>query len=393
MKKAHFHAYGLIGEADPLFKVFTGETDPVISSQRVVEFLSANQDAEEIVVHINSRGGSVDEGFAIHDLFSTSGKKITTIVEGQAYSIASVVALCGTVRQITENSKIGIHNPWIDPTIIAGLEADELLKMGNDMKREENRIIDFYVSKTAGERTVIAEMMKKDTAMDAAKSLELKFVTEIVKPEPVKALAYYNYKSKTEDIMNKDLKAFSDKMTGMFNTVLTAINKKAKPTDDAQAADTDAAATEVETQSAKHTTNDGKTINVDGPLEVGSMVTDEAGNPTPDASYTFEDGTVITTDADSKISKVTPPAAAATDDATADAATKAENVDLKKQLKDQAEVQKQMLAQMEKIMKAVQSKHVHVTGQNTVGVRGEGSSKGTSLREMRRKEKEAAAKK
>lgn len=226
MKKVHFYAYGRIGEADPLFKVFTGEDDPVISSQKVVDFLSSNQDADEIIVHINSRGGSVDEGFAIHDLLQTSGKKITTVVEGQAYSIASVVALSGSVRQITENSKIGIHNPWIDPTIIAGLEADELLKMGNDMKREENRIAEFYSKVTGVDMSSISEMMAEDTAMNADKALELKFVTEIIKP--VKALAYMNFKSEKENTMSKEIKTLGQKVDALADSIMNFLSGKTK---------------------------------------------------------------------------------------------------------------------------------------------------------------------
>lgn len=220
MKIAHFNAYGTIGENDPYFKVFTGESDPVISSQKVTDFLNANADADEIIVHINSRGGSVDEGFAIHDLLVNSGKKITTRVEGQASSIASVVLMAGSVRQITENSTVMIHNPWINPTIMAGLEADEIIKIGNDMKQAETRILDFYVNSTGGTKDQIESFMKEETTFNADTAVELKFATEILKP--VKALAFMNFKPNNETMKNlkelfAPLNAKIDELTGKLN--------------------------------------------------------------------------------------------------------------------------------------------------------------------------------
>lgn len=282
MKQAHFYAYGVIGENDPLFKVFTGEADPIISSQKVVDFLSQNGDADEIIVHINSRGGSVDEGFAIHDLFANSGKKITTRVEGQASSIASVIFLAGSVRQVTENSSVMIHNPWIDPTLISGLEADDLEKMTADMRHEENRILDFYVAKTGADRDQIKEFMKAETKFDPAKALELKFATEILKP--IQAFAYKRNNNKNNDsVMNAILK----KMDEVYNYV----TGKTKVLN-------------IEATAEAFKTAQGATINIDGGVKIGASVSDAEGKPTPNASYTLENGTAISTDADSKISNV-----------------------------------------------------------------------------------------
>lgn len=211
VKIAHFYAYGTIGENDPYFKVFTGEEDPVISSKKVSDFLNANSDADEIIVHINSRGGSVDEGFAIHDLLTNSGKKVTTRVEGQASSIASVVLLAGSVRQITENSNVMVHNPWMDLTLIGGLEADEMIRVGNQMKEAETKILDFYVTKTGADKEQIANFMKEETTFNAATAIELKFATEIL--QPVKALAFMNFKKEnpnTENTMSKIKEMFAE---------------------------------------------------------------------------------------------------------------------------------------------------------------------------------------
>lgn len=290
-KIAHFYCYGIIGEADPMFQAFTGQPDPIISAAKVAEFLnSIDKGVDEIIIHLNSRGGSVYEGFAIHDLFSTSGKKITTIAEGLVASIATVVFLAGSQRKITENSQLMIHNPWIDPMLISGLTADEIQQMADNMKVEENRIVDFYASKTKVEKSTLSEMMKEETFISSDKALELKFATEIV--TPVKAFATLKLKqhlNTNNDHMNKLFSSIEKKIDAIMN-FQTGKSKT------------------IDIKASAKTTTDGKTINIEGDVAVGSMVTDDSGNPTPNASYTLEDGTVIKTDADSKISEVTPSA-------------------------------------------------------------------------------------
>ena len=60
---------------------------------------------------LNSMGGDVFEGYAIHDILKASGKKITTQAEGLVASIATVIYLAGDIRLITENSEVDGTQP------------------------------------------------------------------------------------------------------------------------------------------------------------------------------------------------------------------------------------------------------------------------------------------
>ena len=46
------------------------------SAKDLQQSLEDNKDAEELIVSINSGGGSCDEGFAIYNLLTNSGKKM-----------------------------------------------------------------------------------------------------------------------------------------------------------------------------------------------------------------------------------------------------------------------------------------------------------------------------
>lgn len=215
MKTAVLKIYSDIGSSRP--DIFMeGESEPV-SAKLVSDFLDDNKDADEIVVRINSPGGDVQEGWAIHDLLVNSGKKIKTIGEGKIYSIATIIFLAGTEREIYSNADGLIHNPYIPPYTLADqYESDDLIKIAESLQSEEAKILNFYVDKTGSDESKLAKLMKEDTKLSAKDMLDLGFATKIL--EPVKAYAYY--KPKLNSIMEeKDVKSFGQKLDAILEKV------------------------------------------------------------------------------------------------------------------------------------------------------------------------------
>jgi ATP-dependent protease ClpP protease subunit len=206
--------YGDIGESTA---DLMGESDSNISASMVSRFLEEHKDANDIIVKINSRGGDVQEGWTIHDLLVNSGKKIKTIGEGKIYSIATIVFLAGSEREIMANADGLIHNPFIpDHTLADEYRSDDLLKIAEALKQEESKILDFYVEKTGTSAEKLAEYMKEDTKLSAEDMLNLGFATKII--EPVKAYAYF--KLKNNFIMNEnDVKTFGQKIDAILEKI------------------------------------------------------------------------------------------------------------------------------------------------------------------------------
>jgi len=215
MKTAVLKIYSDIGSSRP--DIFMeGESEPV-SAKLVSDFIDDNKDADEIVVRINSPGGDVQEGWAIHDLLVNSGKKIKTIGEGKIYSIATIIFLAGTEREIYSNADGLIHNPYIPPYTLADqYESDDLLKIAESLQAEEEKILNFYVDKTGADESKLAKLMKDDTKLSAKEMLELGFATKIL--EPVKAYAYY--KPKINTVMNEtEVKTFGQKLDAILDKI------------------------------------------------------------------------------------------------------------------------------------------------------------------------------
>jgi|WetSurMetagenome_2_1015567.scaffolds.fasta_scaffold23034_5 ATP-dependent protease ClpP protease subunit len=190
--------------------MFFGPSD-VFSAKKCVDFLSENAEATDIIVRINSRGGDVQEGWTIYDLLSNSGKNIKTIGEGKVYSIATVVFMAGTEREMLPNADGLIHMPFIPPyTLADAYTSDELAKLSEDLKQEEEKILAFYADKTGYDKEKLRAYMEAETKLSAEDMMTLGFATKIA--EPIKAVAYYKFKNNNR----MDEKSFWDKFEGVL---------------------------------------------------------------------------------------------------------------------------------------------------------------------------------
>lgn len=259
----------------------------IVNLRTVQDAIDSMPDAEEIVVHIHSRGGDVDEGFAIHDALRATGKPITTITEGLCASIATVIFLAGSKRKMTSNSTFFIHCPW---TFGMG-NADEIQKTADQLQAMEDKMLAFYVNKTGGDRDQISALMKEESSLTADKALELKFVTEIVDTMAAafKKKVYAKHTPKTTNEMPK-----ASDIAKEVLALLTGNKTKA----------------EVKNLDVKLKENE-ETLHVQtegADIAIGDNVTYQ-GKATPEKTYDLADGRKVITDADSRIVDIVAPAA------------------------------------------------------------------------------------
>jgi ATP-dependent protease ClpP protease subunit len=280
--------YGDIGEPDKMMEMF-GMVDDTVSSKIVSDWLDEHKDAKEIIVKINSRGGDVQEGWAIYDLLTTSGKKIKTVGEGKVYSIATIIFLAGKDREMMKNADGLIHNPYIPPYTLAGAYGSEdLIAIAESLKQEEKKILDFYVEKTGQPEDVLAEYMKEDTKLSAEDMLKLGFATKVI--EPVVAFAYIK-PTKFFNMTPQEEKTFMDKVGDKITSALQALGLSRLPAKDQTLKAADGTEMKLEKES--------------GDPAVGDKCT-------PDGSFKMESGKTIVVSG-GVITEIKEPAAGKTD--------------------------------------------------------------------------------
>lgn len=132
-------------------------------------------DTPNLVVRINSYGGSVSEGLTIYSLLSEFKGKLTTIVDGFACSAASVIFMAGTNRIVPENGLLMIHNAWTE----AKGDSNAMKKVAEDLEKITQPSINIYVSKTGLSEEKIKEMMDRESWITSKEAFELGFATSI----------------------------------------------------------------------------------------------------------------------------------------------------------------------------------------------------------------------
>jgi ATP-dependent Clp endopeptidase proteolytic subunit ClpP len=108
--EAEIFIYGDIGES--------WWADTVTAAQFVKDIAAIT--AQAITIRINSFGGSVPDGVAIYNAIKRHSAQVTTVVDGVAMSIASLIAMAGDTAEMAENAILMVHAPW---TGVAGNSA------------------------------------------------------------------------------------------------------------------------------------------------------------------------------------------------------------------------------------------------------------------------------
>ena len=144
---------------------WTGEPEPglYIAPESFMEDLAAVKGKSNITIKINSCGGDLYTGIAIHNAIKgLTGHKVV-VVEGIAASAASVIACAGDEVQVYPGSMVMIHG-------VAGLLYDyytlaDLKKLQKDFDASERAIAEIYHAKTGIEVDQLRSMMTRETVV------------------------------------------------------------------------------------------------------------------------------------------------------------------------------------------------------------------------------------
>ncbi len=156
-----------------------------VTAKSIKAELNKAKNAKSIDVRINSPGGSVFDGNAIYNLLVQSPAAVNVFIDGEAASIASIIAMAGDTITMGINATMMIHEPWT----ITGGNADDLRKLADILDLHSENILDTYVARTGGDKRAIAKMMKAETVMNAQEAVELGFADIAIRREKMERVA------------------------------------------------------------------------------------------------------------------------------------------------------------------------------------------------------------
>jgi ATP-dependent protease ClpP protease subunit len=178
--EAEITMYGDVCESQPI-DWWTGEPVPgfFITPEGFLEDLAVVKNKSKITIKLNSCGGDLYTGIAIHnELKGLQGHK-TVIVEGIAASAASVIMCAGDEVQVYPGSLIMIHG-------VAGVLFDYVtiadLKLAiKGFEAAEKAIAEIYSEKTGDESGHLRAMMTRESWFVGQEAVEAGFADTLLK--------------------------------------------------------------------------------------------------------------------------------------------------------------------------------------------------------------------
>lgn len=181
-------------------------TDGIITKdyakELTAQLAALPSDTDKIIHHISSGGGNVYAGYEGYLVLLKTGKPIKSIIEGQAQSMATFIALAGSEVEMMDPGVFMIHNPYF-PDGVTG-DADALDKAKEELRQIENTMAEAYAKKTKKPIEEIKMMMKKETRMNPKQAHQMGFVDKVTEPIRVAALdkVVDELKNLTNEFMN-----------------------------------------------------------------------------------------------------------------------------------------------------------------------------------------------
>jgi len=163
----------------------TGGIEDQMASVVVAQllFLESENPKKDIYLYINSPGGVVTAGMAIHDTMKYIRPKVGTVCVGQAASMGSFLLAAGEpgMRMAMTNARIMVHQPSGGAQGMASdieIQAKEILRIRARM----NGLYAKYTGKPIEE---IERAMDRDTFLEAEEAKTFGLIDSVFDKRPV----------------------------------------------------------------------------------------------------------------------------------------------------------------------------------------------------------------
>lgn len=153
------------------------DTDPEVTSNEFDKKIKELGDVDEILVRINSPGGSVWEATAIRTILEKHPAKKSIDIEGLCASAATIIAcIPGAKVRMAKGGEYMIHRCSSG----AWGHADAMLAAYNSMTATDSTLADYYSERTGKTAEECLELMKAETWYTGKTALEAGFVDELI---------------------------------------------------------------------------------------------------------------------------------------------------------------------------------------------------------------------
>lgn len=163
--------------------MLTGEINDEIASSICAQilFLNSEDPTADIMLYINSPGGSVSAGLSIYDTMNFVKNDVSTLCMGVAASMGAFLLAAGTKgkRRALPNAEVMIHQP------LGGAQgqATDISIAAEHILKTKKRLNTILSKNTGKDYDTIAKDTDRDNWFDANEAKEYGLIDEVVEPK------------------------------------------------------------------------------------------------------------------------------------------------------------------------------------------------------------------
>jgi len=154
---------------------WTGEPEPglFITPEGFMEDLALVREKANVTVKLNSCGGDLYTGIAIHNALKALTGNVNIVVEGIAASAASVIMCAGDTVTVYPGSLVMIHG--VSVMLYDWLNISDMKQLMKGMDASERAVAEIYNAKTGIDTESLRSMMTKETWMTGQEAVDKGF--------------------------------------------------------------------------------------------------------------------------------------------------------------------------------------------------------------------------
>ena len=156
-----------------------GDFENHISANDFLDSLSGHS-GQDVVIHLDSEGGSVTDGLSIYNAICQYPGKVTIHIDALAASIATVISAAADHVIINSTGRMMVHSAW---TVAMG-NARDFKGMVGILEAMDRDIAETYAARSDMDADAWLEVMAKETWFSAKEALEAGLVDEINEIKP-----------------------------------------------------------------------------------------------------------------------------------------------------------------------------------------------------------------
>lgn len=179
--------------------------------QAISDFLSQIDNNAPLTVYVNSGGGDVFAGIAIHSILKRHNGRKKGVVDALAASIASVILMACDEIVVNSGAQIMIHKP----STIGWGNADDFRKLIDELDKCQQSITDIYMGRVNDGVTEeqITALIDAETWMNGTQAQEIFNLSVEQRPAMAACVSDFmaGYKNAPAGIETAEIPEFRDK--------------------------------------------------------------------------------------------------------------------------------------------------------------------------------------